>query len=94
LPPSAEYGLASKEGTIDAPKDLAPFLEGHVEERGLAAQSGIADQDVDAAEGLGRLSARRGGTCGSETSPMAATAVPPAATISPTTASRQPVARR
>ena len=43
--------LAEQEGAVERHRhDLAPFLERHVEERGLAAQSGVAHQDVDAAE--------------------------------------------
>ncbi len=49
-------GSAEQKGAIEGDRqDLAPLGEVHFQERCLAAQSGVAHHDVDAAERFGRL---------------------------------------
>ena len=94
-PPSAARSPGQAESPVERHRqDLAPFLERHVEEGRLAAKTGVAHQYVDAAEFCAASAASRGATAGSETSPIAAMALPPAASISRTTASTAALSAR
>ena len=76
---------AAKRAVEDDIHHLAPFGVAHLADRLFAAQRGIVDQDVDAAEALERGFGQRGSRLFIGDVADDATALPPAASISRTT---------